>query len=199
MARLSLIRGTLNLRHHLKGSDSPILLARPPIEGPGRAGWRGNVTWFGRRMKRLQRDFHAGSVEWEHVEQSVRVWIAHASFGNTSVLRERRLSRFAFGRGACGARPSTMMRRTCAAVRNRNEPGNRNNNIGLRCVRDLKRRGPWLFRAAGTGKATSRPGVPFHFPGRALARSTHWRWRRIAKRARLCGSVKQSGAGFTLP
>jgi hypothetical protein len=51
-------------------------------------------------MKRLQRDFAAGVMEWEGVEQSVRAWIAHAAFGSTRVLRERRLERFAFVRGA---------------------------------------------------------------------------------------------------
>ena len=68
---------------------------------PGRARLvRGNVVRFGRRMKRLQRDFAAGSVEWERVEQGVRAWIAHAAFGDTLVLRERMLERFTFGGGA---------------------------------------------------------------------------------------------------
>ena len=64
---------------------------------------RGNVVRFGRRMKGLRRDFDNGSIELERVQQSVRAWIAHASFGNTWVLREKMLERFAFGRGA---RPS---------------------------------------------------------------------------------------------
>ena len=67
---------------------------------PGRARMaRDNVIRFGRRMKRLQRDFAAGSVEWNQVEQSVRAWIAHASFGNTWVLRGRLLARFVFDKG----------------------------------------------------------------------------------------------------
>jgi retron-type reverse transcriptase len=61
---------------------------------------RDNVVRFGRRMKRLQREFREGRIEWDRVEQSVRAWIAHASFGDTWVLRERLLARFAFGRGA---------------------------------------------------------------------------------------------------
>jgi retron-type reverse transcriptase len=61
---------------------------------------RGNVVRFGRRMKRLQRDFAAGAIELDRVQQSVRAWIAHASFGNTRLLREKVLGRFAFGRGA---------------------------------------------------------------------------------------------------
>ena len=68
---------------------------------PGRARLvRGNVVRFGKRMKRLQRDFAAGTIEWDTVDQSVRAWIAHASFGNTWLLRERILERFAFGGGA---------------------------------------------------------------------------------------------------
>jgi len=71
---------------------------------PGRTRLaRDNVIRFGRRMKRLRRDFAAGSVRWDQVGQSVRAWIAHASFGNTWVLREGLLGRFAFDRGA---RPS---------------------------------------------------------------------------------------------
>ena len=72
---------------------------------PGRARLvRGNVVRFGRRMKRLQQDFAAGVIEWEKVDQSVRAWIAHSSFGSTLVLRGRILERYAFGRGARPAR-----------------------------------------------------------------------------------------------
>jgi retron-type reverse transcriptase len=71
---------------------------------PGRVRLvRGNVVRFGRRMKRLQREFAAGVIDWERVDQSVRAWIAHASFGDTWLLRERILERFAFDKGA---RPS---------------------------------------------------------------------------------------------
>jgi RNA-directed DNA polymerase len=73
-------------------------------------GWRlfpggarlapGNGVRFGRRLKRMREDWAAGLTEWEQVEQSVRAWIAHASWGNTLVLRERLLARFAFDRGA---------------------------------------------------------------------------------------------------
>ena len=63
---------------------------------------RENVVRFGRRMKRVQRDFQAGLLDWPAVDQSVQAWIAHASFGNTWVLRQRRLGEFAF---VLGARP----------------------------------------------------------------------------------------------
>ena len=58
-----------------------------------------NVTRFSRRMRRLQRDWSRGRVAWESIHQSVQAWIGHASFGDTKVLRERLLGRFAFGRG----------------------------------------------------------------------------------------------------
>jgi hypothetical protein len=61
---------------------------------------RDNAVRFGRRMKRLRNDFAAGHMEWDRVEQSVRAWVAHASFGDTWLLRDRLLGRFAFGRGA---------------------------------------------------------------------------------------------------
>jgi hypothetical protein len=50
-----------------------------------------------------------------------------------------------------------------AANRNRNEPDNRNNNLGFRCVRDVERRSLKAFRAARAGEVTAKPGVPFHF------------------------------------
>jgi hypothetical protein len=66
---------------------------------------RGNVVRFGRRMKRLTKDFHEGrlkctKMQWSWVEESVRAWIAHAAFGRTWLLRERLLARFTFRRGA---------------------------------------------------------------------------------------------------
>lgn len=71
-------------------------------------GWRifptrarlvhGNTVRFGRRMKQLQSSYASGAVRWKEVEQSVRAWVAHASFGNTVMLRGRLLGRFAFGK-----------------------------------------------------------------------------------------------------
>jgi hypothetical protein len=63
-------------------------------------------------------------------------------------------------RGASFNNEATNLR---AANRNWNEPGNRNNNIGFRCVRDVGRRSHRLLRAAGTGLVRAWPGVPFHF------------------------------------
>lgn len=59
----------------------------------------GNAIRFGRRMKVLRREFSTQLIEFPEVTQSVRAWVAHASFGDTKVLRERLLDRFAFGRG----------------------------------------------------------------------------------------------------
>jgi len=87
---------------------------------PGRARLvRGNVVRFGRRMKRLQRDFASGMIDWETVDRSVRAWIAHASFGSTRLLRERTLERFTFERGA---RPP---RAGCVVQQRSDEPARR--------------------------------------------------------------------------
>ncbi len=97
-------------RLHLHPHKSVV---RPCACGIAFLGWRlsscrtrlvrGNVVRFGRRLKRLRGEFAAGAADWPQVEQSVRAWIAHASFGGTRVLRERMFERFAFERGA---RPS---------------------------------------------------------------------------------------------
>lgn len=53
-----------------------------------------------------------------------------------------------------------------AANRNRNEPDNRNNNIGFRCVRDVER-GRAGASAAGAAAVTAAAGVRAPLPGRA--------------------------------
>ncbi len=63
---------------------------------------RGNVTRFRRRMQGMQAEYLSGRITWHDVEQRVRAWIAHASHGNTWVLRERVLERFAFAARARG-------------------------------------------------------------------------------------------------
>jgi hypothetical protein len=68
-------------------------------------------------------------------------------------------------RGASFNNEATNLR---AANRNRNEPGNRNDNIGFRCVRDVERESLELSRKAGAGKVTAEPGVPFHFRAACL-------------------------------
>jgi hypothetical protein len=110
--RLEELRGVLNgaleeLRLEMHAGKSRIYRC---AEGVTFLGWRlfpdrarlvrGNVVRFGRRMRRLNEDFHSGRAEWADVEQSVRAWIAHAAYGDTWVLRERLLARFSFGLGA---------------------------------------------------------------------------------------------------
>lgn len=67
---------------------------------------RENVNRFGRRMRGLQRDWNSKRIEWDTIQQSVRAWIGHASFGDTEILRERVLGRFAFVRGLPSAAPA---------------------------------------------------------------------------------------------
>ena len=81
---------------------------------------RGNVVRFGRRMKRLGREFASGAADWQQVEQSVRAWIAHASFGGTQVLRERLFERFAFDWGARPLRAGGVLQQ-----RSRRQPARR--------------------------------------------------------------------------
>ena len=63
-----------------------------------------------------------------------------------------------------GASFNNEARNLRAANRNRNEPDNRNNNLGFRCVRDV---GPRARRRNREGREPARPkaepGVPFHF------------------------------------
>ena len=109
--------------------------------------------------------------QWERVGESVKAWISHASHGDTKELRERMLARYSFrateGRAAEGVGPNRAgagfnneAPRLRAAYRNRNQPDNRNDNIGFRLVRDVGRSVPKkYFSAAGgpnlRGKALS--------------------------------------------
>jgi hypothetical protein len=72
-----------------------------------------------------------------------------------------------------GASFNNEARNLRAANRNRNEPGNSNNNIGFRCVRDVERKGRRPFCEAGASQVTAEPGVPFHFRAARLTR-TPW-------------------------
>lgn len=57
---------------------------------------RPNVIRFRRRLRRLQRDYHAGRITRDDVEQSVRAWIGHAMHGDTWRLREQIFEAFPF-------------------------------------------------------------------------------------------------------
>ena len=72
-------------------------------------GWRvfpdrtrldsGNIRRFRARMRGLQSDYAVGEVTLGEVRQRVQAWIAHAAQGNTRMLREGLLARFAFTEG----------------------------------------------------------------------------------------------------
>lgn len=64
---------------------------------------RGNVIRFRRAMKAMRAAHMSGSMQWDDVNQRVQAWIAHASHGNTWVLRERLLGGFGFGPGVQSA------------------------------------------------------------------------------------------------
>jgi retron-type reverse transcriptase len=74
---------------------------------------RGNVIRFRRRMKEMRAAYAAGRMTWDDVGQRVQAWIAHASQGNTWVLRERLLSGFAFASGARPHSPRGVLQQQC--------------------------------------------------------------------------------------
>ena len=55
-----------------------------------------NIKRFVRRMKGYQKDCAQGRMTVEELNQSVRSWVAHASYGQTWKLRSQLLSRFSF-------------------------------------------------------------------------------------------------------
>ena len=57
---------------------------------------RPNVVRFRRRLRRLHADYHAGLIDMETVNQSVRAWIGHAMHGDTWRLREQIFEAFPF-------------------------------------------------------------------------------------------------------
>jgi retron-type reverse transcriptase len=70
---------------------------------------RGNVIRFRRRMKEMQAAYSARRMTWDDVEQRVQAWIGYASQGDTWVLRERLLGRFAFGSGVQSQSPGGVL------------------------------------------------------------------------------------------
>ena len=57
---------------------------------------RPNVVRFRRRLRQLQKDYHAGLIDKETVNQSVQAWIGHAMHGDTWRLREQIFDAFPF-------------------------------------------------------------------------------------------------------
>lgn len=90
------------LKLNLHSKKSNIFPARVGVEFLGfrifrdyRRLKRENVKRFLKRMKNLQRLFSQGAVSVNEISNSLRCWVAHASYGNTYKLREKLLARFA--------------------------------------------------------------------------------------------------------
>jgi retron-type reverse transcriptase len=106
-----------------------------------------NVKRFRKRMRRYQIKYSRGGVSLSQIKNSIVSWEAHASYGDSYNLRNKIIPSFVFVRGEC---PKKMCSRVVrggswnnnnpnnlrASNRNRNEPDNRNNNVGFRCSRD---------------------------------------------------------------
>lgn len=59
----------------------------------------GNVKLFVKRIKKMQRDFSQGCIGIKQVSESIRAWIAHASWANTYRLRKNLFSQIILKRG----------------------------------------------------------------------------------------------------
>jgi hypothetical protein len=57
---------------------------------------RPNVVRFRRHLRQLHAEYHAGRIDKEAVNQSVRAWISHAMHGDTWRLREQLFDAFTF-------------------------------------------------------------------------------------------------------
>jgi retron-type reverse transcriptase len=69
---------------------------------------RPNVVRFRRRLRRLHADYHAGLIDWETVNQSVRAWIGHAMHGDTWRLREQIFEAFPFLAGVAATNGAAL-------------------------------------------------------------------------------------------
>ncbi len=141
---------------------------------PGRVRIRReNVKRFIARTRRMQKEYAKGLVDDDRVRASIESWISHASNADSYRLRRDLIPSFVFTRGE-GPKANRVVRggswnnnpnNVRASNRNRNEPDNRNNNIGFRLSRDCKQR-----TEAGVGTcitSRARQGSPGPFPGRS--------------------------------
>jgi len=60
---------------------------------------RASLVRMRRRLKRMQRQWAAGRIEWEEIQQRINSWIGHAQWGNTWKLREQMFDEFPFLQG----------------------------------------------------------------------------------------------------
>ena len=95
-------------------------------------------------------------------------------------------------RGGSWNNDSTNLR---AANRNRNQPGNRNDNIGFRCVRDVKGRLA-AFRDAGAGAVMAASGVRLHFRIAHRTQAARAAASNIKRDPRPCGSASEARPGL---
>lgn len=123
----------------------------------------GGVRRFVRRTRRRIRAVERGNLDPAAVDKSVRAWVAHASFGDTSGLRKKILPRLV----RCGKGGGPHMARVLrggswnnetsnlrCAQRNNNNPTNRNSNNGFRCAKTLPA-GASVAAATGGERSTS--------------------------------------------
>jgi hypothetical protein len=57
---------------------------------------RDTVVRMRRRFRQLQRQWAAGEMEWDEIQQRVHSWIGHAQWGNTWHLRQQMFDEFPF-------------------------------------------------------------------------------------------------------
>ncbi|MDP2600261.1 MAG: RNA-directed DNA polymerase [Deltaproteobacteria bacterium] len=59
---------------------------------------RQNIIRFKRRLKKFQKKYAEGCMEWPHINQSVQSWIGHAAHADTARLRNNLLPEVVFRR-----------------------------------------------------------------------------------------------------
>jgi len=140
-----------SLRLVLHGRKTRVL---PVAEGLDLLGYRvfpdfrllrkENVRRFRTRMRILQRKYTLGMIPLRDVRNSIHGWLGHARRADTHRVRRAIFQNVVFSKG-CTRRSGRVLRggswnnneNNCrVANRNRNNPKNRNNNVGFRCAQD---------------------------------------------------------------
>ncbi|NJN88372.1 MAG: SUMF1/EgtB/PvdO family nonheme iron enzyme [Leptolyngbyaceae cyanobacterium SL_7_1] len=132
-----------------------------------------NLRRAKRRLRRLQSEYQHGNVSQSQLAQSLQSWFAHLDQGNTWQLKQiilnpshfRQNSHCPVKTGKTRGRHFRLLRggswnnnpRNCrSANRNRNNPDNRNNNIGFRVVCGsacaLQYQNRWMGYSLGVSK-----------------------------------------------
>ena len=155
-----------------------------------------------RRMRGMQSRYARGGMIWKEAEQRIRAWLAHAAHGGTwkdcASICSKEFSLYGSDgvrselRGGSWNNHSTNLR---AANRNRNQPGNRNDNIGFRCVRDVERKARRLSRR-GSRSGHGRFGRATLLPDRAPDAGGKGRGVKHQRDPRPCGSASEARPGL---